>query len=175
MKYRYHIERYKDFPKPGILYRDLGPLYSDAVDFSEAMNESFYLVRDEGIGYRPGQKVVGIESRGFIIASALAVRGRLALVLARKAGKLPGTVKTLDYALEYAKSTIEVQVDSIGIGDLVLIADDVLATGGTALATAKLVESMGATVMGFFFLLEIKDLNGREKLKGYKVASLIQD
>ena len=116
----------------------------------------------------------GIESRGFIIACALAIKYNKGMILVRKAGKLPGKIVKASYTLEYGKATLEVQKDAIQEGQRVLICDDLLATGGTAKATAKLIEKIGGTVMGFAFIIELLELNGRAKIKDYRSESLVE-
>ena len=157
-----------DFPKPGIVFKDITTLLKDRRTFRQAL-DLFVVLCDD----LPADKIIGIESRGFIFGSAVADRLGLGFVPARKTGKLPAkTVKTT-YSLEYGTDTIEMHADALEKGERVLIVDDVIATGGTARATGELVESVGATVAGFAFLLELSFLKGREKLAGRGVRSLI--
>jgi len=116
----------------------------------------------------------GIESRGFIIACALAQKYNKGMILVRKAGKLPGKVVKTSYTLEYGKATLEIQKDVIQEGQRVLICDDLLATGGTAKAAAKLIEKINGTIVGFAFIIELLELNGREKIKDYRSESLVE-
>ena len=116
----------------------------------------------------------GIESRGFIIACALAIKYNKGMILVRKAGKLPGKIVKASYTLEYGKATLEVQKDAIQEGQRVLICDDLLATGGTAKAAAKLIEKINGTIVGFAFIIELLELNGKDKIKDYRSESLVE-
>jgi len=158
-----------DFPKPGILFRDLTPLMRDP--------KAWRLVV-EGLanrcdGHRP-ELIVGIEARGFIVGNALAFAMGLGFVPVRKPGKLPGPVEGLDYSLEYGSDRLEIQQDALAGGPRVLIIDDLLATGGTAAACAGLVGQAGGEVIGYGFVAELTDLGGRQRLPGSEpVESLI--
>ena len=123
---------------------------------------------------RDGDIFAGIESRGFIIACALALKYNKGMILVRKAGKLPGKVVKTSYTLEYGKATLEIQKDVIQEGQRVLICDDLLATGGTAKAAAKLIEKINGTIVGFAFIIELLELNGRDKIKDYRSESLVE-
>ena len=163
------IAEYPDFPKKGILFRDFSPILSD----SSALE---FVIEEFSKKFHPNDVDVfaGIESRGFILACALALKYNKGMVLLRKAGKLPGkTVKT-SYTIEYGKAVMEVQKTAINEGQRVVICDDLLATGGTAKATAKLIEKIGGTVMGFAFIIELLELNGRTKIKDYRSESLVE-
>jgi adenine phosphoribosyltransferase len=167
------LERYirdiPDFPKPGIMFKDITPLLADAAAFRETIEQFAAAYKDAGV-----TKVMGAEARGFILGGALALELRAGFVPARKPGKLPGTTTKAEYALEYGTDTLEIHEDAIGPNDKVLIIDDVLATGGTAHAKAELAESTGATVVGYAFLLELDFLHGREKLADHKrICTLI--
>ncbi|MCP9914881.1 adenine phosphoribosyltransferase [Cyanobium sp. ATX 6F1] len=158
-----------DFPKPGILFRDLTPLMRDPEGWQE-------VVRQLGAICERLQPdlIVGIESRGFIVGTALATAVRLGFVPVRKPGKLPGLVLGLDYALEYGSDRLEIQHDALADGAKVLIVDDLLATGGTARACAQLVEQAGGALVGFGFVAELAALQGRSRLPEQQpVESLI--
>jgi len=157
-----------DFPKAGINFKDITPLLLDPAAFRTTIKLLAREVESLKI-----DRVVSIESRGFIFGSALAYELGAGLVIVRKPKKLPYQTTKIDYALEYGSDTLEMHVDSLTSRDRVLIVDDVLATGGTARATAQLVELMGAKVLAIAFLLELGFLAGREKLKGYSVVSLL--
>jgi len=157
-----------DFPKPGVLFKDITPLLADPVAFAEAIDALVAPYLDAHI-----DKVAGVEARGFLLAAPLALRLGAGLVPVRKAGKLPGEVERQEYALEYGTDLLEVHRDGIGPGERVLVVDDVLATGGTAAATGHLLESLGADVVGFAFLIELAFLAGRAALAGHETTSLI--
>jgi adenine phosphoribosyltransferase len=157
-----------DFPQPGIVFKDITPLLADENAFSSVID---LIVVHYGRGSI--DKVVGIEARGFILASPVAYHFSAGFVPVRKAGKLPWDSEAEEYALEYGTATLEVHKDAISPGERVLIVDDVLATGGTARATAQLVERLGGKVVGIACLIELSFLNGREKLEGYDFFSLI--
>lgn len=163
------IREIPDFPKKGVNFKDITPLLSDAKYFKDVI-DLFY---EEFKNSRP-QKIVAIDARGFLLASALAYKLGAGIVAARKKGKLPHKIIACEYDLEYGKETLEIHKDSIKKGERVLIIDDVLATGGTALAAVKLAEKLKAKIVGIGFLIELKFLNGREKLKKYKIFSLIK-
>ena len=155
-----------DYPQPGVVFKDITPLLGDA--------EAFGAVVDALAGtYGPVDKVAGIEARGFILAAPVALRLGAGFVPIRKKGKLPGVTFAQDYQLEYGTATIEVLTDAFDPGDRVLIIDDVLATGGTARATADLVQRAGARVAGISVLLELAFLHGRAKLADLPVTALI--
>ena len=163
------IGDYPNFPKKGILFRDFSPILGDPSALS-------FMVEEFSKKFHPNDVDVfaGIESRGFIIACALAIKYNKGMILVRKTGKLPGKIVKTSYTLEYGKATLEVQKDAIQEGQRVLICDDLLATGGTAKATAKLIEKIGGTVMGFAFIIELLELNGRAKIKDYRSESLVE-
>lgn len=156
------------FPKPSIMFRDITTLLKD----KGAFNSAIELLINRYIG-RGIDKVVGVESRGFIVGGVLAHRLGVGFVPARKPGKLPGEASKVEYELEYGKDALEIHNDAISYQEKVLIVDDLLATGGTALAAVKLVEGLGGKVVGCSFIIELPDLKGREKLVGYDVFSLI--
>ena len=150
-----------DFPKKGIVFKDITPLLSDAKAFAEAIDRMAEPFVGKGI-----QVVAGIESRGFLLATPIAYRLGAGFVPIRKKGKLPRAVKSASYALEYGTDSIEAHADAFKRGSKVLLVDDVLATGGTAAAAVQLLESIGADLIGTSFLIELGFLNGRSKLPG---------
>ena len=157
-----------DFPKEGILFRDIMPLLQDAKALREAV--------DRLVEYGTGKHVdlvMGAEARGFILGAAMAYGLGAGFVCARKPGKLPHDVVSAEYALEYGTDRLEVHADAIKPGQRVLVHDDLLATGGTARAKIELVEKLGGVVAGVAFIIELSALNGREKLEGYDIFSLI--
>jgi adenine phosphoribosyltransferase len=155
-----------DYPQPGILFKDITPLLGDPAAFAAT-------VRALAAGYAGVTKVAGIEARGFILAAPVACELGAGFVPVRKQGKLPAQTYAESYELEYGTATLEVHTDAFDASDRVLIVDDVLATGGTAAATAELVSRAGATVCGIVVLLELGFLSGRGKLTGLPVRSLI--
>lgn len=157
-----------DFPKPGVLFKDLTPLFADGKVFHQVVDQVVELYRADGFDV-----VAGIEARGFVIAAAVAYAAGVGVVPIRKAGKLPRVTHSASYALEYGEATLEVHEGAFGGGQRVLVVDDVLATGGTAAATLSLVEQAGGTIAGFNVLLELSFLNGRERLTGRPVHALL--
>ncbi len=157
-----------DFPEPGIVFKDITPVLADPIAFSTIID---LIVVHFGRGNV--DKVVGIEARGFIIAAPVAYHFGAGFVPIRKKGKLPAATLSEEYSLEYGTATLEVHTDAFHPGERVLIVDDVLATGGTAQATASLVERIGAKVCGISCLIELDFLKGREKLGGYDLFTLI--
>lgn len=157
-----------DFPKPGIVFKDLTPLLADVEAFRHSVDA--LAERPEALGV---SKVVGVEARGFIFASAIAYRLGAGLVPVRKPGKLPWHTASETYELEYGTDSLEIHEDAISAGDDVYVIDDVLATGGTAAATCRLVERLGGRVAGAGFVVELGFLDGRAKLPDYDVVSLI--
>ena len=162
------IRAIPDFPKPGILFRDIMPLLQDAQTLRAAVDR----MADWAVG-RHVDVVLGAESRGFILGSALAYALNAGFVCARKPGKLPYTTVTESYELEYGSDALEVHADAISPGMNVLVHDDLLATGGTAAAKVRLAQKMGGTVVGAAFLIELADLHGRDKLAGVDIFTLI--
>jgi adenine phosphoribosyltransferase len=148
-----------DWPQKGVLFRDLTPLWADGAAWARAVDS---LARP--FDADPPEAVLGIEARGFIVATALAARWKCGLLLARKPGKLPGATHREDYALEYGVTAIESHRDLVSVGKRVLVADDVLATGGTAFAAYAMARGLGLTPIGYAFLLEIQSLGGRDRL-----------
>lgn len=157
-----------DFPEPGIIFRDVTSVIQDPDGLKLAIDSMQDLVKD--LDYNV---VAGAESRGFIFGTPIAYNNNKSMVLVRKKGKLPRETVEMSYDLEYGSATIEMHKDSIKPGDKVLIVDDLLATGGTVEAIVKLVESLGGEVVGILVLMELAGLNGRDKLKGYRVDSAI--
>jgi len=157
-----------DFPQPGILFRDVTPLLGNAEAFSAALDGLEAAARQQ----RPGA-IVGIESRGFLFGGPLADRMGLPFVPVRKPGKLPATRMSVEYSLEYGQSQLDIHQDALEPGTRAYIVDDLLATGGTALAAAKLVEMIGGEVAGFGFLIELLPLGGRQRLKDYTTFALL--
>jgi adenine phosphoribosyltransferase len=159
-----------DFPEPGVVFKDIAPLLADHEAFSLVVDALADTGRD---GSHVVDKVVGIEARGFILAAPVALRLGAGFVPVRKAGKLPGATYTQSYALEYGEATLEVHRDAFDPGDRVLVIDDVLATGGTVVATAALVERCAAEVVGVAVLIELGFLNGRDKVGDRVLTSLM--
>lgn len=157
-----------DFPKPGIMFKDITPVLQQPKLLSEV--GYFFVHQNMGLN---ATKVVSIESRGFIFGSILANELHAGFVPVRKKGKLPADVISVSYDLEYGQSVLEIHKDAIKPGDHVIIHDDVLATGGTVDATIKLVEQLGGKVVNICFLIELSFLKGRERLKNYPVESLV--
>jgi adenine phosphoribosyltransferase len=164
-----HIRQVPDFPKPGILFYDITTLLQNPLAMRKTVDQFVWMFAERHI-----HKVVGIESRGFMFAPILAYNLNAGFVPVRKPGKLPAEKVRETYDLEYGTDTLEMHRDAIQPGEHVLIVDDVVATGGTAAATGRMVESLGGVVSGFGFIIELTFLEGRKKLDGYEVASLIR-
>jgi adenine phosphoribosyltransferase len=162
------IRNVPDFPKPGIQFKDITPVLADARLFAGAID----LLTEN---FKPGSvdAVVGIDARGFIFAAAAAVKLKAGFVPVRKKGKLPHTTHEQDYALEYGHATVAMHIDALKPGARVLLIDDLLATGGTSAAAAALVKKLGAEILEASFLIELKFLDGREKLNGFPVRSIV--
>jgi adenine phosphoribosyltransferase len=154
------------FPQAGIVFKDLSPLFADAVAFRRVVDTLVHA--HDGFDI-----VVGIEARGFVLAAAIAYAAGVGVVPVRKAGKLPRATHTASYALEYGEATLEVHRDAFTPGQRVLVVDDVLATGGTAQATLRLVEEAGGSVVGFTVVVELSFLGGRERIGTHPVHSLL--
>ena len=168
MSYKALIREVPDFPKPGILFYDITTLLKDAQAFRAIADELTERYRGQGIA-----KVIGIESRGFIMGGTLAARLGAGFVPVRKPGKLPADIFEVKYNLEYGSNSLAIHRDAVAVGERVLIVDDLLATGGTAAATVHLIQQLGGEIAGLDFLVELKGLNGRERLAGYDVHSMI--
>jgi len=168
MNYKSLIREVPDFPKPGILFYDITPLLKNPPVFQKILGSLADKYHEAGI-----QKIVGIESRGFIFGSPLADRLSAGFVPVRKPGKLPADVYEVKYNLEYGSNSLAVHRDAINVGERVLIVDDLLATGGTAAATVRLIRQLGGSIVGVVFLVELLALEGRQKLDGCEVYSLI--
>ena len=166
---RASIRDVPDFPKPGIVFKDISPLLKNPAAFREAVGRMEERWRGEEV-----DAVAGIEARGFIFGGALADRLKLPFVPLRKRGKLPWRTARAEYALEYGTDAIEMHVDAIEPGQRVLIVDDLLATGGTARAAAQLIESQGGFVAGFSFVVNLAFLNGAEKIADYPAQFLVE-
>lgn len=163
------ITSYPGFPKEGIVFRDIGPLLSDPKALNFVLDSMIKPFNLDDIDL-----FAGIESRGFPFACALAAKLNKGMVMVRKAGKLPGAVESIDYDIEYGQATMEIQSAAILPGQSVLICDDLLATGGTASAAAKLIERIGGSILGFSFVVELTNLKGADKLQAYPAVSLVK-
>lgn len=166
---RTHVRDVADFPTDGVVFKDITPLLGNSAAFAEAVNGLVAMFSDVKV-----DRVVGVESRGFIFGAPVAHRIGAGFVPVRKPGKLPWAVVREEYELEYGTDKLEIHRDAIHPGEQILIVDDVLATGGTAAATATLVETLGGEIAGLGFLLELEALGGRAKLGDRPVSSLLQ-
>lgn len=169
MNFREQIRVIENFPKPGISFKDITTLLKNGEAYRAAVDALVECVRP----WKP-ELIVGPEARGFLLGAPLAYALGIGFVPVRKPGKLPGETVSETYELEYGTDTLEVHADAMFSGQRVAIVDDLLATGGTMLATARLVEKTGAHVVGMSFLIELADLGGREKLSTYPIFSLVQ-
>jgi adenine phosphoribosyltransferase len=169
--YKRYIRDIPDFPKPGIIFKDIGPLLGNGPIFTEVVNRIAGICEENGL--RP-EVVACPEARGFIFGAALAYRLQVGFVPIRKPGKLPYLTSRVEYELEYGKDTIEMHIDAVTPRQRVLLVDDLLATGGTTSACADLVEKSEAIVAGCVFLVELCFLRGRERLKSHPTFSLIR-
>jgi adenine phosphoribosyltransferase len=158
-----------DFPKEGIVFKDITPVLLDPIAFREVIDRMLEYARGKNV-----DAVIGIESRGFIFGAPLALALGTGFVPVRKLGKLPGETLRAEYALEYGTNTVEIHKDAVKPGQRVLIVDDLLATGGTSGAAIELVEKLGGEVAGLLYLVELGFLNGKDELEGYDVHSLIE-
>ena len=157
-----------DFPKPGILFRDITTLLRDPA----GLRYSIDTLAAKVVDLQP-QYIVGMESRGFIFGAALAYQMGIGFIPVRKPGKLPAAVKSIDYALEYGTDRLEIHADAFAPGSRILIVDDLIATGGTAAATAKLLQQLGGELVGCAFVIELDALNGRSHLPNVPIISLV--
>jgi adenine phosphoribosyltransferase len=162
------IRAIPDFPKPGIMFRDITTLLKDGAAFAETIDRLYDYYKDKNVS-----KVAGIESRGFISGAPLALRLGCGCIPIRKPGKLPAAKESVEYELEYGTDRIEIHIDAVEPGERVLVIDDLLATGGTAAAAKTLVEKLGAELVGIAFIVELDGLNGRSKLGGCDFFTLI--
>ncbi len=169
MNLREKIAEIPDFPKKGILFRDISPLLKDPSALSLVIDEFSKRIHPKEVDV-----FAGIESRGFPVACALALKYNKGMIMIRKQGKLPGSTHKLTYNIEYGTATMEIQKDAVKKGEKVLICDDLLATGGTAKASAKLVEKIGGVVVGFAFIIELTELKGSKAIKDYRYESLVK-
>ncbi|MEM9925423.1 MAG: adenine phosphoribosyltransferase [Cyanobacteria bacterium P01_D01_bin.50] len=160
-----------DFPKPGILFRDITTLLRDAQGLRYTIDLFTQKCIDAGM---TADFVVGMESRGFIFGAPLAYKLGAGFIPVRKKGKLPAEIYAIEYALEYGTDTLEVHQDALQPGSRVLIADDLIATGGTACATAKLIQKVGCELVGFAFIIELQELQGRKKLPEVPIVTLVE-
>ena len=163
------IRNIPDFPKPGILFRDITTLLKDKKAFKIAVDEIVKKYKNKKVS-----KVVGVESRGFILGAVVAYKLGAGFVLARKKGKLPCKSRSVTYSLEYGTDTLEIHEDALVPGERVLIVDDLMATGGTVAGVIDLVEQFKAKIIGIAFVIELVDLKGKDKLKGYPFFSLVK-
>jgi adenine phosphoribosyltransferase len=163
-----HVRDIPDWPRPGVVFKDITPLLADPAAFNAAIDAIAH-----GFEGRPIDKVLGIEARGFIFAAPVAYHFGAGFVPVRKAGKLPWKIEREEYTLEYGTDLLEIHRDAVHPGEQVLVIDDVLATGGTAAATARLIERLGGELVGFAFLIELGFLGGRRLLGGTDVMSLV--
>jgi adenine phosphoribosyltransferase len=169
MDFAAYVRDIEDFPKPGVTFKDITPLLKNPQTLKKACDALYNFTTNLKI-----DKVVGVDSRGFIFAPMLAARLQAGFVPVRKKGKLPYNTVSEAYELEYGSEILEIHTDAIKKGEKILIHDDVLATGGTASAVCKLVEKLGGEVVQCNFLIELTFLNGAEKLNGYQIESLLQ-
>lgn len=169
MNLKDYITDVVDFPEKGIIFRDISPLMQDGDAYRFAVNEIVEFAKDLGV-----DKVVGPEARGFMVGCPVAVGLGCGFAMARKKGKLPRETVEVDYGLEYGEATLQLHSDAVKPGEKVLICDDLLATGGTTLATVELIEKLGGEVVGLAFLIELMDLKGREKIEKYTIKTLME-
>ncbi len=169
MELKDYIRSIQDYPKEGILFRDITTLLKDKDAFKLAIDKMVEQVKDKKVDL-----IVGAESRGFLIGSALAYKMNCGFIPVRKKGKLPYKTISEEYALEYGTDTLYMHEDAIKKGDNVLVVDDLIATGGTALAMIKMVEKLGGNVVGSSFLIELEELNGRKEIEKYPINILIK-
>jgi len=165
---RSHVRDIPDYPKPGVMFRDITPLLAAPDAFAATIDALGAPFADQHI-----DKVLGVEARGFVFAAPIAYRHAAGFVPVRKAGKLPWEIEREEYELEYGTDLLEIHRDAIRPGERVLVVDDVLATGGTASATLRLAARMGAEMVGFAFLIELTALGGRDKLPGQRIHAVV--
>ena len=163
----------KDYPKKGIIFRDLTTIFQDSKAMGLSLDLLSDFLNDEDLNPILYDKLVGIEARGFLLAGALSGKLGGGVIMMRKPGKLPYKKRRIDYKLEYGEDGLEVHEDAIKPGERIVVVDDLLATGGTAEAGCKLVEELGGVVVKVLFLVELPELDGRKKLAGYPIESVI--
>lgn len=164
-----YVASIPDYPEKGVLFRDISPLMADGEAYHQATDQIVQFARDKGV-----EMIVGPEARGFIVGCPVAFELGVGFAPARKKGKLPRETVKAEYSLEYGKSALYMHKDAIKPGQKVLVTDDLLATGGTISATIDLVEQLGGIVVGCAFIIELKDLHGCDKIKGYDMLSLME-
>lgn len=169
MDYKQYVANVPDFPEPGVLFRDISPLMANGPVYSAATDEISDYAQKLGT-----EMIVGPEARGFIVGCPVAYKLGVGFSPARKKGKLPRETVSVTYDLEYGQASLYMQKDAVQPGQKVLVVDDLMATGGTLAATIKLVEELGGIVVGTAFLIELTDLHGRDKIKGYDMFTLMQ-
>ncbi len=169
MDWKEMIREVPDFPQPGILFRDITPLLGNGAAYRGAIDKLAEFARVQGAQY-----VVGPEARGYVVGAPLAYALGVGFVPVRKKGKLPASTIAVEYGLEYGRDVLEIHQDALPKEARVVVADDLLATGGTILATVALVQQLGARVVGAAFMIELSELKGREKLTGFAVETLIR-
>lgn len=167
MDLKNYIADVQDFPEEGIIFRDISPLMADGKAYRYATSEIVEYAKEKGV-----EMIVGPEARGFIVGCPVAYEMGIGFAPARKKGKLPRETIEVNYGLEYGEDTLQLHKDSIKPGQKVLVCDDLLATGGTIAATIELIETLGGIVVGTAFIVELTDLKGRDKIKGYDILSL---
>lgn len=168
MDLKSHIRNIKDFPKQGVMFRDITTLLKDPQAFNYTLDQLYRFVKNKGVN-----KVIGIESRGFIFGPVLAYKLNTGFIPVRKSGKLPAVKEAISYSLEYGEDSLEIHTDAIQPGDKVLIHDDLLATGGTMNAVCQLIEKLGGEIVQVSFIIELSFLHGRDKLEQYDVRSIV--
>lgn len=168
MNLKDYVASIPDYPKPGVIFRDISPLMADGTAYREATKQIVDYAKEKAI-----DMVVGPEARGFIVGCPVAFELGVGFAPVRKPGKLPRETISVSYELEYGTDTLTLHADAIKPGQRVLVCDDLLATGGTVKATIELIEKLGGIVVGCAFLIELEDLNGREKIKDYDILNLM--
>lgn len=169
MNFKDYITDVENFPEEGVTFRDISPLMQNGKVYKEAIRRIAEYAKDKKI-----DKVVGPEARGFMVGCPVAVELESGFAMARKKGKLPRETVEVDYGLEYGEATLQLHADAVLPGERVLVCDDLLATGGTTLATVELIEKLGGEVVGLAFLIELLDLKGREKISKYDIFTLME-
>ncbi|MCD2257362.1 adenine phosphoribosyltransferase [Agrilactobacillus fermenti] len=169
MDYKQFVADVPDFPEKGVTFRDISPLMEDGEAYSQATNDIAHYAADKGV-----EMICGPEARGFIVGCPVAYKLGVGFAPARKKGKLPRETVSVSYNLEYGKASLYMHKDAVKPGQKVLVVDDLMATGGTIAATIELVEKLGGIVVGTAFLIELRDLHGRDKIKDYDMFTLMQ-